>query len=140
MRQFITESAARRIELMAFGDLFLKDVRKYREGQLKGTGIEPFFPLWGIPTRQLAGSMLSAGLEAYVSSVDLKKLPSHFAGRKWSRDLIAEFPQYYDPCGENGEIHTVAVGGPMFRRPIPVSVGETVERNGFAYADIIPMS
>lgn len=140
MRQFITASAARRIELMAFGDLFLEDVRKYREDQLKGTGIEPFFPLWGIPTRQLARSMLSAGLEAYVSSVDLKKLPSHFAGRKWSRDLIAEFPQYYDPCGENGEIHTVAVGGPMFRRPITVSVGETVERNGFAYADIIPMS
>jgi len=140
MRQFITASAAKRIELMAFGDLFLEDVRKYREGQLAGTGIEPSFPLWGIPTRQLAGNMLSAGLEAYVSSVDLKKLPSHFAGRKWSRDLIAEFPQYLDPCGENGEIHTVAVDGPMFRRPIPVSVGETVERNGFAYADIIPIS
>lgn len=98
------------------------------------------FPLWGIPTRLLAEEMLSAGLEAYVSSVDLKKLPSHFAGQKWTRDLIAQFPPGNDPCRENGEIHTVAVGGPMFCRPIPVSVGETIERNGFAYADIIPMS
>jgi diphthamide synthase (EF-2-diphthine--ammonia ligase) len=81
---------------MAFGDLFLEDVRKYRENQLKGTGIEPLFPLWGIPTGQLAEQMLSAGLEAYISSVDLKKLPSHFAGRKWSRDVIVEFPQGTD--------------------------------------------
>jgi uncharacterized protein (TIGR00290 family) len=138
MRNFVTESTTKGIQCMAFGDLFLEDVRKYRENQLKGTGIELHFPLWGISTGQLAEQMLSAGLEAYISSVDLKKLPSHFAGRKWSRDLIAEFPQGTDPCGENGEIHTIAVGGPMFRRPIPVSVGEIIERNGFAYADIIP--
>lgn len=82
----------------------------------------------------------SAGLDAYVSSVDLKKLPSRFAGRKWSREMLQEFPKGIDPCGENGEIHTIVVGGPMFRRPIPVSVGGIVERNGFAYADIIPMN
>ncbi|MGD0016770.1 MAG: ATP-binding protein [Verrucomicrobiia bacterium] len=140
MLQFVMESAARGIECMAFGDLFLEDVRKYRENQLKGTGIEPVFPLWAIPTRELAEQMLSAGLDAYVSSVDLKKLPSRFAGRKWSRELIAELPQDCDPCGENGEIHTVIVGGPMFPKTVTVTVGEIVERNGFAYADIIPMN
>ena len=140
MRQFVMESAAKGIECMAFGDLFLEDVRKYRENQLKGTGIDPIFPLWAIPTRELAKQMLSAGLDAYVSCVDLKKLPSRFAGRKWSTELIAELPQDCDPCGENGEMHTVVVGGPMFRRPIPVSVGEIVERGGFAYADIIPIA
>jgi len=138
MRQFVRESAAKGIACMAFGDLFLEDVRQYRENQLKGTGIEPLFPLWMIPAGRLAEEMLSAGLEAYVSSVDLKKLPSYLAGRKWSKELLAELPQNTDPCGENGEIHTVAVGGPMFREPIQVRVGETVERNGFAYADIIP--
>ncbi len=140
MRRFVMESSAKGTECMAFGDLFLEDIRRYRENQLKGTGIEPVFPLWAIPTRELAEQMLSAGLEAYVSSVDLKKLPSRLAGRKWSRELLAELPPDCDPCGENGEIHTVAVGGPMFSRSVPVTVGEIVERNGFAYADIIPMN
>ncbi len=139
MRQFVMESAAKGIECMAFGDLFLHDIRQYREDQLRGTGIEPVFPLWGTPTRELVEQMLSAGLDAYVSSVDLKKLPSRFAGRKWSRELITEFPQDCDPCGENGEIHTVVVGGPIFQKTVPTVVGEIVERNGFAYADIIPV-
>ena len=139
MMRFVMDCAAKGIQCMAFGDLFLEDVRRYRENQLKGTGIEPIFPLWGIPTRELAEGMLSAGLDAYISSVDLKKLPSRFAGRKWSRELIAELPQDCDPCGENGEIHTIVVGGPMFRRRIPVRIGEIVERDGFAYADIIPI-
>jgi len=139
MRQFVMESAARGIERMAFGDLFLEEVRKYRENQLKGTGIEPVFPLWKIPTRILAEQMLLAGLDAYVSCVDLKKLPLRFVGRKWSRALIEELPPDCDPCGENGEFHTIVAGGPMFQRTIPVSVGAIVERNGFAYADIIPV-
>jgi len=139
MRQFTAEVVTRGIEYMAFGDLFLEDVRQYRENQLKGTGIEPIFPLWGIPTGQLATEMLSAGLEAYVSSVDLKKLPSRFAGLRWTKELIAQFPRGADPCGENGEIHTIVVGGPMFRETVPVRIGEVVERNGFAYADIIPI-
>jgi uncharacterized protein (TIGR00290 family) len=139
MRHFVTECSAMGVECMAFGDLFLEDVRKYRSSQLKGTGIEPLFPLWGIPTRELAEQMLSAGLEAYVSSVDLSKLPSHFAGRKWSRDLIAEFPGDCDPCGENGEIHTVVVNGPMFRKAVTVRICDVVERNRFAYAEIIPV-
>ena len=140
MHQFVTESAVNGIECMAFGDLFLNDIRQYRENQLRGTGIEPIFPLWGTPTGKLAEQMLSAGLEAYVSSVDLKKLQSRIAGRKWSRELIAEFPQDCDPCGENGEIHTVVVGGPIFQKAVPTIVGEIVERNGFAYADIIPIN
>jgi len=139
MRDFVTGSASKRIECMAFGDLFLEDVRKYRETQLQGTGIDPLFPLWGIPTSDLAKQMLSAGLEAYVSSVDLGKLSSRFAGQKWSRDLIAEFPKDCDPCGENGEIHTIVVGGPMFEKRIEVGVGEVVQRDGFAYADVIPI-
>lgn len=137
MRGFVSESVAKGIECMAFGDLFLEDIRDYRVKQLGGTGIEPLFPLWGRPTGDLAEEMLSAGLEAYVSSVDLSKLPPHFAGRKWSRALIEEMPPGCDPCGENGEIHTVVTGGPMFRETLKVKVSEVVERNGFAYADII---
>jgi uncharacterized protein (TIGR00290 family) len=140
MRQFVTESAGNGIECFAFGDLFLEDIRKYRETQLKGTGIEPIFPLWAIPTRELAEQMLTGGLDAYVSCVDLKKLPSRFAGRKWSRELIAELPQYCDPCGENGEFHTVSVDGPMFSRAVSIKVGEIVERDGFAYSDIFPIN
>jgi uncharacterized protein (TIGR00290 family) len=138
MRDFVAKSVSDGVQCMAFGDLFLEDVRKYREQQLKGTGIEPLFPLWGIPTNQLAEQMLSAGVEAYISSVDLAKLPSRFAGRRWSRETIKEFPAGTDPCGENGEIHSVVAAGPMFCRTIPVLVGETIERDGFAYADIIP--
>lgn len=140
MWHFVRQAAAEGVQCMAFGDLFLEDIRKYREDQLKGTGMDPLFPLWGIPTGQLAEQMLSAGLEACISSVDLKKLPSRFAGRRWSSDLLKEFPEGIDLCGENGEIHTVVVGGPMFQRPIPFRVGEIVERDGFAYADIIPMN
>jgi uncharacterized protein (TIGR00290 family) len=139
MGRFVKETVSRGIECIAFGDLFLEEIRRYREDQLDGTGIDPLFPLWGIPTDDLAEQMLTSGVEAYVSSVDLKKLPSRCAGRKWSRKLIEEFPKDCDPCGENGEIHTVVVGGPMFRRTVPVRIGKTVERNGFAYADIIPM-
>jgi uncharacterized protein (TIGR00290 family) len=138
MGDFVRESVERGIECMAFGDLFLEDIREYREKRLEGTGIEAMFHLWGVNTRELAERMLSAGIEAHVSSVDLAKLPSHFAGRKWSRELLQEFPEHCDPCGENGEIHTVVVGGPMFAKSIPIQVGEIVERNGFAYADLIP--
>jgi uncharacterized protein (TIGR00290 family) len=138
MRRFVDERVGEGIQRMAFGDLFLQDIREYREQQLDGTGIEPVFPLWGIPTHDLAEEMLAAGLVAYVSSVDLKKLPAHFAGRRWARQLLAEYPPHCDPCGENGEIHTVVVDGPMFARPIPARVGEVVQRNGFAYADILP--
>ncbi|MBN1670568.1 MAG: adenine nucleotide alpha hydrolase [Kiritimatiellae bacterium] len=139
MGEFVAGCAAKGIERMAFGDLFLEDVRGYREKQMAGTGIEPLFPLWGMPSAELAEGMLAAGLVAYLSSVDLKKLPVSFAGRRWSHELLRELPAGVDPCGENGELHTVVAAGPMFAAPIAVEVGEIVERNGFAYADIVPV-
>jgi uncharacterized protein (TIGR00290 family) len=139
MGRFVRESVAEGVECIAFGDLFLEDIRSYREGQLRGTGIQPIFPLWGSPTGELVEQILSAGVGAYISCVDLRKLPPSLAGKKWSRELIAELPDDCDPCGENGEIHTVVVGGPMFREPIAVRIGEVVQRNGFAYADITPV-
>ncbi|MGA1843645.1 MAG: ATP-binding protein [bacterium] len=140
MGGFVAESAADGTECIAFGDLFLEDVRQYREKRLKGTGIDPLFPLWGIPTVELAHRMLAAGLQAYISSVDLTRLPASFAGRQWSLDLLREFPPGVDPCGENGEMHTVVVDGPMFEKCIRVEVGEVVQRNGFAYADILQIN
>jgi uncharacterized protein (TIGR00290 family) len=140
MQLFVQKSVLQGIEYIAYGDLFLTDIRKYRESQLAESGIKPLFPLWGIPTTDLAQQMLSSGLEAYINSVDLKKLPSYFVGKKWTADLIKEFPEDSDPCGENGEIHTVVVGGPMFSHTIPVEIGNIVEQNGFAYADVIPIN
>jgi len=139
MGRFVDGAVADGVQCMAFGDLYLEDIRDYRIKQLAGTGIEPIFPVWGIPTDQLANTMLDAGVKAYVSCVDLKKLPSSVAGRLWSKELLAELPEGADPCCENGEMHTIAVGGPMFSREIPVKVGEVVERGGFAFADIIPV-
>lgn len=138
MQQFIKDAIGKGIEYMAFGDLFLEGIRKYREDQLQGTGISPLFPLWEMPTKELAEGMLKAKMEAFISSVDLKKLPERFVGQKWSRDFVKGLPKDVDPCGENGEFHTVVVDGPMFRRPIPVRVGRHVRRDGFVYADIIP--
>jgi diphthamide synthase (EF-2-diphthine--ammonia ligase) len=140
MGRFVGRCAADGIECMAFGDLFLEDVRRYRENQLKGTGIRPLFPLWGASTQELAREMWKSGVEAYVSSVDLSKLPAGVAGRKWSEQLLSECPEGTDPCGENGEFHTVVTGGPMFRAAIPAQTGEIVQRDGFAFADIVPLS
>lgn len=139
MVEFIQKIEAQGIEHVAFGDLFLEDIRLYREEQLQGTSINPLFPLWKIPTAQLAQQMLEEGLEAYVSCVDLSKLPAKLVGRKWNQELLDEIPAECDPCGENGEIHTIVIGGPMFTGSIPVEVGEIVARNGFVYADIIPL-
>lgn len=138
MGAFVRESLEKGIERMAFGDLFLDDVRKYRENQLSGTGITPIFPLWGIPTKDLADEIISSGVEAYISCVDPKKVPAALAGRMWSKELLNELQADVDPCGENGEFHTVVVNGPFFRSPIRVHIGETVEREGFVFSDIIP--
>ncbi|HQO81414.1 MAG TPA: adenine nucleotide alpha hydrolase [Deltaproteobacteria bacterium] len=138
MARFTAECAQEGIECMAFGDLSLEDVRRYRERRLKGTGIAPLFPLWGADTLELAEEMLAAGLETYISCVDLDRLPAGFAGRIWTRDLIGELPPGADPCGENGEFHTIVTAGPMFGRRIRVDIGGIVLRDGFAYADIIP--
>ena len=120
-----------------FGDLFLADIRAYREQKLRGSGITPVFPLWDRPTLALAHAMIADGLEAYLATVDLKKLPAEFAGRKFDRQLLADLPDGIDPCGENGEFHTCVVAGPMFMRRLPVVTGERVERDGYAYCDLV---
>jgi uncharacterized protein (TIGR00290 family) len=121
-----------------FGDLFLEDVRAYREQKLAGTGITPLFPLWQRPTKALAREMITAGVETYLVCVDLKQLPKSFAGRRFGNSLLAELPTSADPCGEKGEFHSCVVAGPMFDRRIDVTVGETIERDGFAYTDLCP--
>ena len=120
-----------------FGDLFLPDIRAYREAKLKDVGITPLFPLWQRPTHALARTMIEGGLETYLATVDLKVLPASFAGRRYDESLLADFPAGIDPCGENGEFHTCVCAGPMFMRRISIMVGETVERDGFAYADLL---
>ena len=139
MAEFVHRAESRGIGQMAFGDLFLEDIREYREKQLESTTIKPLFPLWKIATSELAQQMLDGGLEAYISSVDLSKLTADFAGRKWDRELVQSLPAQCDPCGENGEMHTIVVNGPMFNHAVQVQVGETVVRGNFAYADIIPV-
>ncbi len=124
---------------IAFGDLFLEDVRRYREARLAGTGLTPLFPLWkGKPTRELAEEMIDGGLRACLTCVDPRALPASFAGRAFDRALLADLPEGADPCGENGEFHSFVWDGPMFSRPIPVTVGERVERDGFVFADVVP--
>jgi uncharacterized protein (TIGR00290 family) len=122
----------------AFGDLFLEDIRRYREEKLAGTGIEPVFPLWGIPTEQLARGMIAGGLRARLTCVDPKQLDAHFVGREFDAALLRELPAAVDPCGERGEFHTFAYAGPMFETPIVVHAGEVVTRDGFVFADLLP--
>jgi uncharacterized protein (TIGR00290 family) len=130
------DAKAAGITHMIFGDLFLQDVRAYREQKLAGTGITPVFPLWGRPTPALAREMIAAGVEAYLACVDSKRLTKDFAGRRFDQAL-ADFPAAVDPCGENGEFHSFVAAGPMLRGAVPVDVGETIERDGFAYADLM---
>jgi diphthamide synthase (EF-2-diphthine--ammonia ligase) len=122
---------------MAFGDLFLEDVRSYRIEKLAGTGMTPVFPLWGIPTESLAREMVTAGLRARLTCVDPKQLAIQFVGREFDARLLDELPRTVDPCGERGEFHTFAYDGPMFQRRIDVSSGVIVERDGFAFADLL---
>lgn len=121
-----------------FGDLFLEDVRRYREDKLAGTGIAPAFPLWGRPTAALAREMIDRGVEAWLACVDPKQLPASLAGRCLDHALLAELPSTADPCGENGEFHTFVAAGPMLRARIAIRVGEVVSRDGFAFADLLP--
>jgi uncharacterized protein (TIGR00290 family) len=136
MAAALAEAKVAGVSHVIFGDLFLEDVRAYREQKLAGTGITPLFPLWGRPTNALAREMIDGGIETYLVCVDLKQLSRDFAGRRFDRDLLAALPATADPCGENGEFHSCVVAGPMFSRAIAVKVGETVEREGFAYTDL----
>ncbi len=138
MRALIARAVAAGVTHMAFGDLFLEDIRAYREQQLAGTGIAPVFPLWGLDTRQLARAMIGAGLRAKLSCVDPKQLARDFAGRTFDETLLADLPAGVDPCGERGEFHSFCHAGPMFDRPIAVTTGEVVERDGFVFADLLP--
>jgi uncharacterized protein (TIGR00290 family) len=123
------------IDAIAFGDLFLEDVRNYRLRQLDGTGLEPLFPVWGIPTDELARTMLAAGLRARITCVDSKQLPAEFAGREFDAAFLHDLPGHVDPCGERGEFHSCVYAGPMFNKPLTLTAGEIVTRDQFVYAD-----
>lgn len=123
------------VDAVAFGDLFLEDVRNYRSRQLEGTGLEPLFPVWGIPTAELAQTMLAGGLKARITCVDSKQLPAEFAGREFDAEFLRDLPASVDPCGERGEFHSCAYAGPMFSAPLRLSAGEMVRRDQFVYAD-----
>jgi uncharacterized protein (TIGR00290 family) len=137
MAAAVADAKARGVTHMIFGDLFLEDVRAYRERQLAGSGITPVFPIWQRPTAALAREMIAAGVEAHLSTVDLKKLPASFAGRRFDAALLAALPAGADPCGENGEFHSFVTAGPMLKGKIAVKVCETVKREGFAFADLL---
>ncbi|VTS07608.1 Uncharacterized protein OS=Isosphaera pallida (strain ATCC 43644 / DSM 9630 / IS1B) GN=Isop_2404 PE=4 SV=1: ATP_bind_4 [Tuwongella immobilis] len=138
----IERAVAESVTRFAFGDLFLEDIRAYRERQLAGTGIEPWFPIWGTREQmpQLAETMLAAGFRATLTCVDPKQLSPSFVGREWNADLLAALPPSVDRCGENGEFHTFCHTGPMFAHPIRVQPGEIVERDGFWFADLLPLA
>jgi uncharacterized protein (TIGR00290 family) len=143
MTKMLDEARAAGINEVAFGDLFLADVREYRERMMSGTGIAPSFPLWPrrhepVDTRVLSQEMLTAGLEAIVSCVDPRKIDASLAGQLWDGAFLAALPESADPCGENGEFHTFVLDGPMLRHPIAVTPGDIVTRDGFVFADLLP--
>ena len=138
MAEACQKAVAEGFDAMAFGDLYLRDVREYRERQLAGTGLQPVFPLWELPTASLAREMIAAGLRARLSCVDSKALDASFAGREFDLALLDNLPATVDPCGENGEFHTFAYDGPMFRSPMRVESGEVRDVDGFVYADLLP--
>lgn len=137
MSAFVAEAREAGVEAMAFGDLFLADIRAYREERLQGSGIAPLFPLWERDTRQLARDMISSGLKARVVSLDPRAIARDLIGREFDADLLDDLPSTADPCGENGEFHTFAYAGPMFDAPIDVATGAIVERDGFVFADLV---
>ena len=137
MRVVCQRAVAEGITAVAFGDLFLQDIRDYRVRQLRGTGLDPLFPLWQIPTGDLALDMIGAGVKAKVTCVDPVKLAKSYAGRDYDRNFLQTLPHGIDPCGENGEFHTFVYEAPVFSRPIAVQSGEVVERDGFVFADVL---
>ena len=136
MREACGRAVAEGFDAIAFGDLFLRDVREYRERQLAGSGLTPLFPLWELPTGPLAREMIGAGLRARITCVDSKALDASFAGREFDGALLGDLPPGADPCGENGEFHTFAYDGPMFHAPVAIEAGEVREIGGFVYADL----
>jgi len=137
MAQACAKAVAEGIEGVAFGDLFLEDVRAYREKQLIGTGLRPVFPVWGLPTRALAREMIASGTRAKLTCVDTEQLDRSFVGREFDEALLSALPERVDPCGERGEFHSFVYAGPMLNAVLPISVGETVVRDQFVFADLI---
>lgn len=137
MARAMARADAEGVEAVAFGDLYLEDIRRYREEKLGPTGLRPLFPLWGRPTAPLAEEMIAGGLRARVACVDPRTLHSSFAGRAFDRNFLADLPPGVDACGENGEFHTFAWDGPMFRRPVRIMAGEVVSRDGFVFCDLV---
>jgi uncharacterized protein (TIGR00290 family) len=140
MREAVGAAQTDGIEGIAFGDLFLADVRRYREMMMEGTGITPLFPLWGRPTAELAREMTAGGLRAQITCIDPRCVPASLAGKEYNGDFLNALPHGVDLCGENGEFHSFAFDGPMFNRPVEFTVGETVERDGFIFTDLAPVS
>jgi uncharacterized protein (TIGR00290 family) len=138
MARVLERALAGGITAVAFGDLFLQDIRRYREDRLAPTGLIPLFPLWGLPTPDLARDMICGELRAHVTCVDPRHLSPRFAGRAFDAAFLADLPPTVDPCGERGEFHTFACAAPMFDQPIPVRIGEVVERDSFVFADLLP--
>src|ERR1039457_3040385 len=137
MAQTCAKAIAEGIEGVAFGDLFLEDVRAYREKQMKDTGLEPIFPVWGLPTRALAQEMIASGTRAKLTCIDTEKLDRSFAGREFDEELLSDLPDDVDPCGERGEFHSFVYAGPMLNAVVPVSVGETVVRDQFVFGGLV---
>ncbi len=126
------------IEHMAFGDIFLQDIREYRERKLAGTGIEPLFPLWGRDTGKLANEIINAGIKARITCLDPSKIQPDLAGMEYDSGLLESLPETADKCGENGEFHTFVYGSPMFATDLKIKTGKTVKRDGFVFTDLIP--
>jgi uncharacterized protein (TIGR00290 family) len=139
MEEACSEIKAQGVNHMIFGDLFLEDIRAYREEKLAAAKMTPLFPLWLRDTTRLAHDMIASGLVAHIVCLDPKKLDRSFAGRRFDESFLRDLPPNVDPCGENGEFHTVVTAGPMFKAPIAVEIGETVERDGFVFTDVIPV-
>lgn len=138
MARFVAQAKQDGVTHIAFGDLFLEDIRRYREEKLAGSGLEPIFPLWGRTTPELAQAMIASGLDARIVCLDPKRVDPSLAGGRFDQDFLDRLPPETDPCGENGEFHTCVVGGPIFSWPIPVTTGDVVTRDGFVFADLAP--
>jgi uncharacterized protein (TIGR00290 family) len=137
LRDAVQTAVADGFTHVAFGDLFLEDVRKYREDRMAGTGLEPLFPLWELPTPTLAREMIAGGLQARIVCLDPRVMPRELIGSPFDLDLLARLPESVDPCGERGEFHSCVTAGPMFSSALRVDVGEVVERDGFVFGDIV---
>jgi uncharacterized protein (TIGR00290 family) len=136
MGSAVADAVAEGFTHVAFGDLFLEDVRRYREERLAASGLEPLFPVWGVPTARLADEMIASGMQARLACVDSRVLDPRFAGRSFDRSLLADLPATVDRCGENGEFHTCVTAGPMFTKPLDLAIGETVTRDPFVWVDL----